>query len=1299
MVERERKKYHTNKTGMDNTIYDQYCLSVAPEASIYQAMSNFDESLQRLLGNLLSQNPTGKKVNQKVVDGVLSLILQSENNPNLEQLEPLLDNYLLPLFTLESTDTNVLLIAVCLQSKINGKQSLNFGDEEKLHSFLIRSIQLFNKDDSSYQVKSIVVKAVHVLFLNLHDLIIRKQTASFVSILTWSKIQSLESLLKTYNLEKQYSNQMNKTNQLSSKEKFEKLLFSSWIPSLLSDIIANLKSSKPHFDEFMTNVSILLINLLGQLPTRRFMRMVVLKSQAVPIMRASNNGAIESSIDLLEFYIRFPINEFTGELIEPETIEKTYSKNISKLQVTVFHSFKEKLGDLAFATYHTFKDNEKVFNELNKLTDDELDKILESFEMDVINSVGKAEKIEALIFQLEPFKEISSFLKSSNILPTEQSLTSSLHGSQLILPDLKAQYLSMDDFLVRTYLSHREDYLAEIAQHVKRTLQRFDVKKDRSKNKLTGSSKHAVKTTSLKFSTKSPTTIESRFSVTIEGDVKIDLNNISHAAVEEWNRLDEDEIVLLVKLETKDNKASSEFGKLGLASLRSGVVKGKFNNNGEALSKTNRSLNLRINLDAQAFSSNDDLIRDYEEFNLIIKLPPHLSDFNVKLNQILKLMGSCDDKLPEWFYESFLGFGDANAGCFENIDQSNGLVGSLGPGYTVEELQATFNKYSIVWDDQTSKRRKTNTKSSKTSAGQKSPFMVSLQGHEITLMTKDDDSDAKSILNPGQLQATVASFFQGLIIVDGAPGTGKKSLIAELAKNWGSLRYKPKTLIVSKSDTHLNQLFKILRSRVDPQLLFNMSDEESQKSLATDSIKKLHELLRKVDELSAAMGLDGAYSDNIETANSFFKYPVHSKWIQYLNKVKQNMSLEIVLDEYPFSKFGDLGESTDNSFEAGLSRVMGHYSMICGVFDEVQLLGPLEFLQSTNEIVDFLFTTQSQIIGVTAADLLKHSQQKIAKSGIAFENLIVCEAPQLTQFETLFPLLSQDSNKIKRIALIGDPYSLTPTCHHQFLNSNTHFTMSLISRLKDSGAHVINLNNQYNRSSKITSLLQSKYPGLINKADAEFQVSNAGVLNPVQFVTVEGDETQPITGVYLNIQEAEYSIQLYQYFRLLGYPRESISVLTPEKGQDILLKEVASTRCGDSDASDEIKDFRFGSPHISTVQDFRGGESEIVIFSSVRSLNPDDRLLTAALSSAKRGFYMFGSPQLLDNTGSSNKSLLSEVIAATNEHELHIVVGEMYSSVKRLVSDDVASYKMENLEHFDQFVQQMTEKRLEASRN
>ena len=311
----------------------------------------------------------------------------------------------------------------------------------------------------------------------------------------------------------------------------------------------------------------------------------------------------------------------------------------------------------------------------------------------------------------------------------------------------------------------------------------------------------------------------------------------------------------------------------------------------------------------------------------------------------------------------------------------------------------------------------------------------------------------------------------------------------------------------------------------------------------------------------------------------------------------------------------------------------------------------------------------------------------------------MCEAPQLTQFETLFPLLSQDSNKIKRIALIGDPYSLTPTCHHQFLNSNTHFTMSLISRLKDSGAHVINLNNQYNRSSKITSLLQSKYPGLINKADAEFQVSNAGVLNPVQFVTVEGDETQPITGVYLNIQEAEYSIQLYQYFRLLGYPRESISVLTPEKGQDILLKEVASTRCGDSDASDEIKDFRFGSPHISTVQDFRGGESEIVIFSSVRSLNPDDRLLTAALSSAKRGFYMFGSPQLLDNTGSSNKSLLSEVIAATNEHELHIVVGEMYSSVKRLVSDDVASYKMENLEHFDQFVQQMTEKRLEASRN
>lgn len=56
-----------------------------------------------------------------------------------------------------------------------------------------------------------------------------------------------------------------------------------------------------------------------------------------------------------------------------------------------------------------------------------------------------------------------------------------------------------------------------------------------------------------------------------------------------------------------------------------------------------------------------------------------------------------------------------------------------------------------------------------------------------------------------------------------------------------------------------------------------------------------------------------------------------------------------------------------------------------------------------------------------------------------------------------------------------------------------------------------------------------------------------------------------------NLAEAEYSVALFMYMRLLGYPSERISILTTYNGQKHLIRDVINQRCAANPY--------FGQPH------------------------------------------------------------------------------------------------------------------------
>ncbi|MEQ2188243.1 hypothetical protein GOODEAATRI_013027, partial [Goodea atripinnis] len=113
-----------------------------------------------------------------------------------------------------------------------------------------------------------------------------------------------------------------------------------------------------------------------------------------------------------------------------------------------------------------------------------------------------------------------------------------------------------------------------------------------------------------------------------------------------------------------------------------------------------------------------------------------------------------------------------------------------------------------------------------------------------------------------------------------------------------------------------------------------------------------------------------------------------------------------------------------------------------------------------------------------------------------------------------------------------------------------------------------------------------------------------------------------------NLAEAEYSVALFMYMRLLGYPSERISILTTYNGQKHLIRDVINQRCAGNPY--------FGQPHkVTTVDRFQGQQNDYIILSLVRTKAVghlrDVRRLVVAMSRARLGLYIFARVSLFEN--------------------------------------------------------------------
>jgi intron-binding protein aquarius len=332
-------------------------------------------------------------------------------------------------------------------------------------------------------------------------------------------------------------------------------------------------------------------------------------------------------------------------------------------------------------------------------------------------------------------------------------------------------------------------------------------------------------------------------------------------------------------------------------------------------------------------------------------------------------------------------------------------------------------------------------------------------------------------------------------------------------------------------------------------------------------------------------------------------------------------------------------------------------------------------------------------------------RSEIAELGFHYDTLIMEEAAQVTEIESFIPCAMQTPDPktgelpLRRIVLVGDHLQNSPIIQSLALRQYANFEQSLFLRFVRLGVPTIKLDQQGRCRPSIANLFKWRYDNLGNLphllTHPEFARANAGFRYDFQFIDVpdyqDQGEREPTPHFIQNLGEAEYAVALFQYMRLLGYPAQSISILTTYAGQRALIRDVLEHRCKNNRL--------FGLPRIvTTVDKYQGEQNDYIILSMTRTRSVgylrDVRRLTVALSRARLGLYILGRRALFESCFEMKPAM---EILLQRPDKLALTTGEMFPAT-RGVDEDVLEgvAEMEGVEHLGQYVFEMTQAKVKS---
>lgn len=389
-----------------------------------------------------------------------------------------------------------------------------FADDPARFSSFFRRVLSMSLDGSlSAKIRTHLLSFLISAFQSLDIGLVRKECAPLVSISIWHNLASESAREHKFEEHAQLRKAWRaaaKRYETADEEAQAKLRFErAWLYALILDFVGRLykeDSGKvtltqkcPITDKAPENVVYcerfleFLTDLESQLPTRRYVNMLVQDLNLLALIRISPmfnspaNGLLRDLFVLCRHFVNFSIDDTTGMQYSRTQSHDRHYENLARLQRTLLKHFKSKLTILALSNYGAIDKRQELEGHFKQLTDIELGELCEllGFRTDYASAAGvqmnRELLMEILISAHERRKTFQESVRDLTIQPTEIELYDSLlmrnetfNGARsLAIPKINLQYLSVGDFLWRSFILYRCEQFFEIRGYLEDVVKRL----------------------------------------------------------------------------------------------------------------------------------------------------------------------------------------------------------------------------------------------------------------------------------------------------------------------------------------------------------------------------------------------------------------------------------------------------------------------------------------------------------------------------------------------------------------------------------------------------------------------------------------------------------------------------------------------------------------------------------------------------------------------------------------------------------------------------------------------------------
>ncbi|PNS17155.1 hypothetical protein CAC42_7209 [Sphaceloma murrayae] len=1334
-----------------------------------------------------------KKVQSNVVKSELWDALEKDGFPAsalllLEQLQ-LLDRYLWPGYTEDASDHHVILLALLVNvKKQEGVSAWNefSSNPDQFPAFFKRILQLAIDDTITLHIRTHLLNFVISAFQSLDTGIIRKECAALVSIGIWQNLHSedvrTELLGRTVQLGKAWRAAKKRYDSADQDTQARLRFERSWLYTLVLDFANRLydpaTAAIKDTTLYCERVVELLADLLSQLPTRRYVNLLLTDFNLMPIITLSplytdeDNDLLRDMTVLLQHYMTFPIEDHTGRELNASEDEERHNATLSKLQQIAIKDFKDKLTILALSNFKSLDSRTELEGHLKPLEDAELQQLCQALhlrtEYSQESSVVRDRQffMEVLISAHERQTSYRDIVRNMTTMPTDTTIfektfdrTEEYNGSRpLPVPKLNLQYLTISDFLWRSFVLYRCESFYEIRKHVEDTIRRIQPRQAGSGLRFDGFSKMAIPITKPAVIDTAPPRVGEVHPSEVQVEVSLDVSKFTPGVRREWEQLRQDDVVYLVAVQASaqnralTNGSANEESLRAIKHLRCAEVINVLDDDGKPLRENQSEANgmsrsrkrrLLLRLDPISYDSDSKKPEIIDSINLIIRRRGRENNFKPILESIKHLVLS-ETPAPAWLQEVFLGYSDPAAATYKRLpnrlksidfrdtflDWSH-LVESL-PGKTVEPDESMDSSFPPPYVLETSTTEVTTEPPTKRRRKEKeaAPKAQTIENVKVATYNPPNSgpypSDAPRVntvrFTPAQVEAITSGTQPGLTVIVGPPGTGKTDVATQIVSNLYHNFPEQRTLLVAHSNQALNQLFaKITALDIDERHLLRLGHGEEELETEADYSKggrieslmeRSAQYLAEVHRLACSINAPGAHGQSCETAEYFDQVYIKPAWTKFWDLAVSATDAAAVVAAFPFHRYFSTAPQplfpSGTSLEQVRDVASGCYAHLRQIFSTLSATRPFELLRAQRDKANYLLQHSARIVAMTSTHAAIHRDQ-ISSLNFHYDTIIMEESAQITEIESFIPFALQkpinSASPLQRIVLVGDHLQNAPVVQNEAFRSHSHLDQSLFRRLIRLGVPHILLDAQGRARPSIAALYAWRYPRLTNLPFTStlpaFTTANAGFRYASQFIDVgpykgRGEST-PSPHFVQNLGEAEYAVAIFQYMRLLGYPASKISILTTYAGQRALIRDVLAHRCKGNRL--------FGSPRaVSTVDRYQGEQNDYVILSLVRTERMgylrDVRRLTVALSRARLGLYVLGRRALFESVlevqGVFERLFRGE--DGGEDGKLALVSGEMWPAERAEGSDGElveGETRMEGVEHLGKWVFEMTRAKVE----